>query len=337
MITTLQGSETEPVPLYLKPLLPAGLPRPFQLVDGRLYVTAFIGSPRSRISSEPPATVGSSAPAGSTNVPLARTLASVPGFTIMILPGMSWSAASAGVANIATSAAPTNIFLIHFCISPPFGDGRSWPSRVPPTPCEGLVLSCPRFRRASARVSNQERTFATHTARAAALARDRSLTRAGARDEPAAMRAILIREPGDESVLGLGEAPAPAMGPNDVRIRVRATAVNRADLLQRQGMYPPPPGASPILGLECAGDVREVGGAVRAFQVGQRVMALLAGGGYADEAVVDQGSVMPVPDALRYEEAGAFPEAFLTAFSNLFLPGLGAIAPGESALVHGGG
>jgi putative PIG3 family NAD(P)H quinone oxidoreductase len=127
------------------------------------------------------------------------------------------------------------------------------------------------------------------------------------------------------------------MGATDVRIRVRATAVNRADLLQRQGLYPPPPGASPILGLECAGDVQEVGAAVRGLTVGQRVMALLTGGGYAEEAVVDRGSVMPVPDALGYEEAGAFPEAFLTAFSNLFLPGLGAIASGEAALVHGGG
>ena len=151
------------------------------------------------------------------------------------------------------------------------------------------------------------------------------------------MRAVLIREPGDETVLEIGEAPAPAMGATDVRIRVRATAVNRADLLQRLGLYPPPPGASPILGLECAGDVQEIGAAVRGLAIGQRVMALLAGGGYAEEAVVDQGSVMPVPDALGYEEAGAFPEAFLTAFSNVFLPGLGAIASGEAALVHGGG
>jgi tumor protein p53-inducible protein 3 len=151
------------------------------------------------------------------------------------------------------------------------------------------------------------------------------------------MRAILIREPGDETVLVLGDTPAPTMGPADVRIRVRATAVNRADLLQRQGMYPPPPGASPILGLECAGDVQEMGRAVRGLSVGQRVMALLAGGGYAEEAVVDHGSVMPLPDGLEYEEGGAFPEAFLTAFSNLFLPGLGRIAPGETALVHGGG
>src|SRR6187397_209608 len=106
------------------------------------------------------------------------------------------------------------------------------------------------------------------------------------------MRAILIREPGDETVLVLGDTPAPTMRPADVRIRVRATAVNRADLLQRQGMYPPPPGASSILGLECAGDVQEMGPAVRGLRVGQRVMALLAGGGYAEEAVVDHGSVM---------------------------------------------
>lgn len=151
------------------------------------------------------------------------------------------------------------------------------------------------------------------------------------------MRAILIREPGDESVLQLGESPSPAMGDTDVRIRVRATAVNRADLLQRQGLYPPPPGASPILGLECAGDVSELGAAVREFRVGDRVMALLAGGGYAEEAVADHGSVIRVPDGMSYEEAGAFPEAFLTAFSNLFLPGLGAIASAEAALVHGGG
>ena len=151
------------------------------------------------------------------------------------------------------------------------------------------------------------------------------------------MRAVLIREPGDETVLHIGEAPSPTMGAADVRIRVRATAVNRADLLQRQGLYPPPPGASPILGLECAGDVKEIGAAVRGLAVGQRVMALLSGGGYAEETVVDQGSVMPVPDALSYDEAGALPEAFLTAFSNLFLPGLGAIASGETALVHGGG
>jgi len=151
------------------------------------------------------------------------------------------------------------------------------------------------------------------------------------------MRAILVRQPGDETSLVLGDAPAPSLGPADVRIRVRTTAVNRADLLQRQGLYPPPPGASDVLGLECAGDVAEVGADVRDVRVGTRVMALLAGGGYAEEVVVHHGSVLPVPDALSDEEAGAFPEVFFTAFSNLFLPGLGALADGEAALVHGGG
>jgi putative PIG3 family NAD(P)H quinone oxidoreductase len=151
------------------------------------------------------------------------------------------------------------------------------------------------------------------------------------------MRAILIREPGGEDVLTLGEAPAPRLGPADVRIRVTATAVNRADLMQRQGHYPPPPGASDILGLECAGTIAEIGPEARGFEVGDRVMALLPGGGYAEEATVHHGSVLRVPDAMSDEEAGAFPEVFLTAFSNLFMPGLGALRPREAALVHGGG
>ena len=151
------------------------------------------------------------------------------------------------------------------------------------------------------------------------------------------MRAVVVREPGDEGVLAIGEAPSPPFGPSDVRIRVRATSVNRADLIQRQGLYPPPPGASPILGLECAGVVAEVGADVRGLPLGTRVMALLPGGGYAEEAVVDHGSVIPVPESMSDEEAGAFPEVFLTAFSNLFMPRLGSLAAGESALVHGGG
>jgi putative PIG3 family NAD(P)H quinone oxidoreductase len=151
------------------------------------------------------------------------------------------------------------------------------------------------------------------------------------------MRAILVREPGDETVLALGEAPAPALGPADVRIRVRATAVNRADLMQRQGQYPPPPGASTILGLECAGEMVEVGPEVRDLRPGQRVMALLAGGGYAEEVCVHHGSVIPLPDVMTFEEGGAFPEVFLTAFSNLFMPRLGALGVRESALIHGGG
>jgi putative PIG3 family NAD(P)H quinone oxidoreductase len=149
------------------------------------------------------------------------------------------------------------------------------------------------------------------------------------------MRAIVIDKPGDESVLKLGEAPLPALGPDDLRVRVAACAVNRADLLQRQGLYPPPPGASPILGLECAGTVSEVGVNARGFAVGERVMALLAGGGYAEEVVVHAGSAMRVPPALSLEEAAAIPEVFLTVFLNVFqlaqLPEKGAL------LVHGGG
>ncbi len=149
------------------------------------------------------------------------------------------------------------------------------------------------------------------------------------------MKAIIYDTPGAEDVLHIGEAPAPTLGPDDIRIRVRATAVNRADLLQRQGMYPPPPGASPIIGLECAGEVVEVGANVKNWKKGTRAMALLSGGGYAEEAVVHGGSALPVPDSMTDEEAGAFPEVFFTAYLNLFL--LGRAKKGGSALVQGGG
>lgn len=149
------------------------------------------------------------------------------------------------------------------------------------------------------------------------------------------MKAIVVDTPGAEDVLKIGEAPVPALGAEDIRIRVRATAVNRADLLQRQGMYPPPPGASPIIGLECAGEVSAVGSAVQGWKVGDRAMALLPGGGYAEEAVVHHGSSMHVPAALSFEEAGALPEVFLTSFLNIFM--LGEIKPGGAALIHGGG
>ncbi len=149
------------------------------------------------------------------------------------------------------------------------------------------------------------------------------------------MKAIVFDTPGAEDVLKIGDVPPPSLGPDDIRIRVRATAVNRADLLQRQGMYPPPPGASPLLGLECAGEVMEAGARVSGWKAGDRAMALLPGGGYAEEAVVHHGSAMHMPAALSFEEAGALPEGFLTAFSNLFM--LGGIQPGGAALVHGGG
>jgi putative PIG3 family NAD(P)H quinone oxidoreductase len=149
------------------------------------------------------------------------------------------------------------------------------------------------------------------------------------------VRAIVVAAPGDASVLTIGDAPPPALVPGSLRIRVAATAVNRADLLQRRGLYPPPPGASPILGLECAGVVSEVAPDVTGWRKGARAMALLAGGGYAEEVVVDAGSALPVPEKLSLEQAAALPEVFLTVFSNVFE--LGGLAPGGSVLVHGGG
>jgi putative PIG3 family NAD(P)H quinone oxidoreductase len=149
------------------------------------------------------------------------------------------------------------------------------------------------------------------------------------------VKAILVSEPGDESVLRVGEVEPPALRAGSVRIRVAGAGVNRADLMQRQGLYPPPPGASPILGLECAGEVAELGAGVRGLAVGDRVMALLAGGGYAEEVVVDAGSVLRVPERLDLVEAAAVPEVFLTVFLNVFQ--LGGLPPGGVVLVHGGG
>jgi putative PIG3 family NAD(P)H quinone oxidoreductase len=149
------------------------------------------------------------------------------------------------------------------------------------------------------------------------------------------MKAIVLDGFGGESVMRVGEAPSPELVPGALRLRVAATAVNRADLLQRQGQYPPPPGASEILGLECAGEVVEVGEGVSGWRPGERAMALLAGGGYAEEVVVDAGSAMPVPERLSLEEAAAVPEVFLTVFLTVFQ--LAALPQGGTALVHGGG
>lgn len=149
------------------------------------------------------------------------------------------------------------------------------------------------------------------------------------------MRAIIFDEPGDESVLKVAEIDPPEMRADAVRIAVRAAGLNRADLLQRQGGYPPPPGASPLLGLECAGEVVEVGSDVRGFTTGDRVMALLPGGGYASEVVVHAGSVMRIPLQRSFAEAAAIPEVMLTVYRNVFQ--LGGLADGGSVLVHGGG
>ena len=149
------------------------------------------------------------------------------------------------------------------------------------------------------------------------------------------MKAIVIREPGDETVLGLGEVAAPELPAGALRIRVAAAGVNRADLMQRQGHYPAPPGASELLGLECAGEVVEAAPEVSGWKPGDRVMALLAGGGYAEEVVVDAGSALRVPEGMDLEEAAGFPEVFLTVFLNCFQ--IGGLNKGDALLVHGGG
>jgi putative PIG3 family NAD(P)H quinone oxidoreductase len=149
------------------------------------------------------------------------------------------------------------------------------------------------------------------------------------------MKAVIIEKSGDENVLKLGEAADPTPQPDELLIRVRAAGLNRADIMQRQGFYPPPPGASEILGLECAGDVISVGGGVTGWKVGERAMALIPGGGYAEKAVVHFGSAMKIPAALSYEEGAALPEVFLTVFLNILM--LAGLKKTESALIHGGG
>lgn len=145
------------------------------------------------------------------------------------------------------------------------------------------------------------------------------------------MQAILFDAPGGPEILRYGEAPEPQPGPDELLVRVRATAVNRADILQRRGGYDPPPGASPILGLELAGEVLQPAGAWRA---GDRVMAVVTGGGYAELAAVPADLAMPIPDVLTFEQAAALPEAFLTAHLNLFT--LGRLQAGETVLIHAG-
>lgn len=129
------------------------------------------------------------------------------------------------------------------------------------------------------------------------------------------------------------ERPSPACDVGQIRVRVAAAGLNRADLLQRAGMYPPPPGSSDVLGLECAGVISEVG-AGSAWQVGDRVCCLLAGGGMAEEVVVDARHALPVPQGLTLAEAAALPEVYATAWLNLYQ--LAALKPGEKVLLHAG-
>jgi putative PIG3 family NAD(P)H quinone oxidoreductase len=146
---------------------------------------------------------------------------------------------------------------------------------------------------------------------------------------------VLFRSPGDENALKLGEVAEPTIKPDEILIRVRAAGVNRADLLQRQGFYPPPPGASEIIGMECAGEVVAVGANAPGWKIGDRAMALIPGGGYAEKAAAHYGSAIKIPASLSFEEAAGVPEVFLTVYLNFFM--LAAIKRGESALIHGGG
>ncbi|GAB3151600.1 NAD(P)H-quinone oxidoreductase [Micromonospora sonneratiae] len=149
------------------------------------------------------------------------------------------------------------------------------------------------------------------------------------------MRAITIPEPGGPEVLTWAEVPDPEPGPGEVIVDVRASAVNRADLLQRQGHYPPPPGASAYPGLECSGVISATGPGVSGWQVGDVVCALLAGGGYAERVAVPAGQLLPVPMNVDPVDAAALPEVAATVWSNLV--GLAHLGMGETLLVHGGG
>ena len=148
------------------------------------------------------------------------------------------------------------------------------------------------------------------------------------------MRAITFDAPGDPEVLHLADVPDPTPGPEDLLVRVRASALNRADTLQRRGNYPPPPGESEILGLELAGEVEAVGSAVRGFSAGDRVFGVVGGGGYAEKALIHSQMAMRIPEAWSFETAAAVPEVYFTANETLFA--LGELTQGETVLIHAG-
>ncbi|MDJ0376419.1 NAD(P)H-quinone oxidoreductase [Cryobacterium sp. PH31-L1] len=149
------------------------------------------------------------------------------------------------------------------------------------------------------------------------------------------MRAIIVNSPGGPEALTLSTVPDLEMGPDDIRIKVAAAGVNRADIMQREGHYPSPPGSPEWPGLEVSGVVTEVGDDVTRFGVGDRVCALLPGGGYATEVVVNQGLALLVPLSMDLVDAAALPEALATVWSNVFMSA--ELAPGQTLLVHGGG
>lgn len=151
---------------------------------------------------------------------------------------------------------------------------------------------------------------------------------------PKFMRCIEIAKPGGPEVLRLAERPVPLPGPNEVLIETAAAGVNRPDVLQRKGLYPGPPGASDLPGLEVAGTIVALGAGASAFRIGDEVCALLGGGGYAEYATAHEGACLPVPRGLAIAEAAGLPETFFTVWANVYDDA--ALQPGETLLVHGG-
>jgi putative PIG3 family NAD(P)H quinone oxidoreductase len=148
------------------------------------------------------------------------------------------------------------------------------------------------------------------------------------------MRAIVITTPGGPDVLRLEEVPDPVPGPGEVLVEVTAAGVNRADAMQREGGYPPPPGAPPYPGLECSGRISAVGPDVTGWRSGDEICALLAGGGYAERVAIPQGQLLPIPEGVTLIEAAALPEAACTLQATVFQQA--RLRPGETLLVHGG-
>jgi len=149
------------------------------------------------------------------------------------------------------------------------------------------------------------------------------------------MKAIVVKQSDKEPILSWQEVPDVTYGPEQVLVDIKATAVNRADLLQAQGLYPAPPGESEILGLEMCGVVAAVGAAAAGWQVGDRVLGLLAGGGYAQQVAVHPEMLIRLPDGWSFTDGAAIPEVWLTAFSNLFMEG--GLQSGERVMLHAGG
>lgn len=147
------------------------------------------------------------------------------------------------------------------------------------------------------------------------------------------MKAVLVEK--NTQLLFVGDWENPVIGEQDILVSTKATALNRADLLQKIGKYPPPAGESTVLGLEMAGVVEAIGSAVKQWRIGDRVCALLPGGGYAEKVKVPAGLALRIPDGLSFEEAAALPEVFLTAYLNIFM--LGGLQPGQTVLVHAAG